>query len=146
MNDPDLALSGGTCSEPLVSTHPDRQGSQSLGERLRKVNHDKKRPAAFRREAAQYDRGVKPHYGRHGSRPFTWLISPNVTKPGAAQPARSVDSQSVGLGCSGARLVTHGDILISRSGLADPVDQAGDAEGARPQPRRTLPHSVTAAS
>ena len=26
MNDPDLALSGGTCSEPLVSTHPDRQG------------------------------------------------------------------------------------------------------------------------
>jgi hypothetical protein len=40
------------------------------------------------REAAQYDAVPNHVHGHNCGRPFTWLISPNVTKPEAAQTAR----------------------------------------------------------
>ena len=36
----------------------------------------------------QYEAVFHHFQGRNCGRPFTWLISPNVTKPGAAQTAR----------------------------------------------------------
>ena len=80
---PDIHTSG-----PAPAALPQACSNQTHFLPTRRVPSRCRGCAAYRRVAAQHDAVIHHVHGYNCGRPFTWLISPNVAKSGAAQTAR----------------------------------------------------------